>query len=129
MSETTKYMVGNVISSPNKPVVEKGVLKVQNGLIQDLTAYRDLKYKLPDDERTLHFGDYYILPGLIDPHCHLTLPGTETPSHQIMSNYTDEMLLLTAVDNARKALNSGITTLRDLGGKKELTFRFRKTLR
>ena len=62
-------------------------------------------------------GGGTLLPGLIDMHCHLATKVAlgETPDQQ----------LLRALQNARRALAAGVTTLRDAGS----TFRVSQTVR
>lgn len=68
-----------------------------------------------------------LLPGLIDTHTHLIMPGTGVAilDHARMP---DELMLLTAARNAALALRSGVTTVVDLGAKGTLTFRLREAI-
>ncbi len=85
---------------------------------------------LPEGERVrrIDLGDATLLPGLINCHVHLCLPGDGTPFEAWMQ-LPDELLLLTAAENARASLLAGVTTLRDCGGKGQLTFRLREAIR
>jgi imidazolonepropionase-like amidohydrolase len=60
-----------------------------------------------------------LLPGLIDTHVHLVFSALETNEAIVaqVSRETDEELLARALTNARAALRSGLTTVRDCGGK------------
>lgn len=60
-----------------------------------------------------------LLPGLIDTHVHLVFSALETNEAIVaqVSRETDEELLARALANARAALHSGLTTVRDCGGK------------
>ena len=68
-----------------------------------------------------------ILPGLIDAHCHITLPADKRPYEQ-MNLDPDEMLALIAIRNLRVHLSSGVTTLRDNGGRNRVTFVVREAI-
>ena len=61
--------------------------------------------------------DFYLLPGFLDAHCHLL----ETPYYSELSseiwNISEEELISRAMCNIRVARNSGITALKDLGGR------------
>lgn len=56
-----------------------------------------------------------VVPGLVNAHAHLEMSG-EADTVGSLSRLTSGQRLLHAVENAAKALRSGVTTLRDLGG-------------
>jgi imidazolonepropionase-like amidohydrolase len=72
-----------------------------------------------------------ILPGLIDTHVHLIFSAAETHGEVIeqVCRECDDELFARAAANARAALNSGITTLRDCGGRGTITQRLRDAIR
>lgn len=76
----------------------------------------------------LDLGEYTVLPGLINMHAHTVLPGDGTPFAEWME-LPDELLLLQAHRNVLTALETGVTTIRDCGGKGVLTFRLREAIR
>lgn len=76
----------------------------------------------------LDLGDYMVLPGLINMHTHIVLPGDGTPFAEWMA-LPDELLLLQSHRNVLTALETGVTTIRDCGGKGVLTFRLREAIR
>jgi len=57
-----------------------------------------------------------ILPGLVDSHVHLIGFGDGTPG-DVLVKTDDNLLAINGAQNAIKHLNSGVTTLRDLGAK------------
>ncbi len=71
--------------------------------------------------RRIHLPDATLLPGLIDAHVHLTLGDGPTPRETMMGE-DNQMLLLRAASQARDALRAGITTVRDCGGRGDVTF-------
>jgi imidazolonepropionase-like amidohydrolase len=60
-----------------------------------------------------------VLPGLIDTHVHLVFSAAETNEEIIdqVGREDDDALLRRALANARAALRSGLTTVRDCGGR------------
>lgn len=82
----------------------------------------------PGGSTVLDLRDYTVLPGLINMHAHVTLPGDGTPLAEWME-LPDEILLLKAHVNAMAALNTGVTTIRDCGGRGRLMFRLRDAIR
>lgn len=71
--------------------------------------------------------DATLLPGLIDCHVHLNLPGDGTSLEDAVAE-PDGVLVATSARNARVALDSGVTTLRDCGGRGPTTFQLRRAL-
>jgi len=69
----------------------------------------------------------YVLPGLINSHAHLCMPADGTPLTTLAAE-TNEIWLLTAARNARKALMSGVTTVRDCGDRDGLIFQLRRAI-
>lgn len=76
----------------------------------------------------LDLSEFSVLPGLFNMHVHSVLPGDGTPFADWME-LPDELLLLKAHANALASLHSGVTTLRDCGGKGSLMFRLRDAIR
>src|SRR5581483_11587604 len=68
----------------------------------------------PAGPETLSFPGCTILPGLIDTHVHLNLYGDGSTLEEIVRE-TDGVLVAISAFNAMKALQAGITTVRDVG--------------
>ena len=60
-----------------------------------------------------------LLPGLIDCHVHLTMPG-DGSSYEVGAKASQRQRHLRATTNARRHLLAGVTTLRDLGSHRDL---------
>ena len=93
---------------PNATVVIRGQRIVAVGA----------KVDIPKGAREIDLRKYTALPGLIDLHTHITYywdraPGT-TPLKQGRRR-TPEETADVAAENARKTLETGVTTIRDLG--------------
>ena len=73
---------------------------------------------------TIDLGDVTLLPGLVDCHQHLVFDGVGTFEEQV-SGRTDEELRDRARVQARRALEGGVTTLRDLGDRGFVTLDLR----
>ncbi|HEU5090043.1 MAG TPA: amidohydrolase family protein [Roseiflexaceae bacterium] len=82
----------------------------------------------PEGGERVELGDLTLMPGLIDMHVHLTFSGTETVVEDYL-NDSDQMRLIRGVDNARRAIMAGITTVRECGGRNELVFALRDAAR
>lgn len=74
------------------------------------------------------YGAATLLPGMIDAHCHITLTGDgKAYEEQVLD--PDEMMSLIAVSNLRRHLASGVTTIRDNGGRNRVVFVVREAIR
>jgi imidazolonepropionase-like amidohydrolase len=79
----------------------------------------------------LDFPGCTILPGLIDTHVHLVMSALDTNEAIIaqVQRENDTELLERALANARRALRTGITTLRDCGGRNRVVQTTRDRIR
>jgi imidazolonepropionase-like amidohydrolase len=70
--------------------------------------------KTPQGERAevVQSPGQFVLPGMINCHCHLTLDGE--PNFGAEVRQSDALATLKAFRNARSALRAGVTTVRDL---------------
>lgn len=66
---------------------------------------------------TIRLPNATLLPGLINGHVHLNLPGDNTPMTPWIDGQSDAALALRSAANAAQCLNAGITTVRDCGGR------------
>src|SRR5690606_35185635 len=65
--------------------------------------------------RLVDLSQQFVLPGLIDMHVHMLNDDDKMRSRLEANNRDVEDTLLIAVDNARRTLEAGFTTVRDLG--------------
>ncbi len=85
------------------------VLLLHDDRIQSLEPAVDLgRYR---DYRKVDLGGATLLPGLIDNHCHLTVPFISEVNLAAIREMGQQILL-----NFRNCVRSGVTTVRDLGG-------------
>jgi imidazolonepropionase-like amidohydrolase len=82
---------------------------------------------IPRDAREMDFQGGFVLPGLIDTHIHLAIGPGENYVEQFKSS--DGVHLATGVVNARSTLDSGVTTVRDLGARNRVAFDLREAER
>ncbi|MBV8726186.1 MAG: amidohydrolase family protein, partial [Candidatus Eremiobacteraeota bacterium] len=55
-----------------------------------------------------------VTPGLVNAHVHLEMSG-EPDAMSLVQTTTPNQRLLRAVENARKSIKAGVTTIRDVG--------------
>lgn len=84
---------------------------------------------IPAGSRTIDLGDATIMPGFIDLHTHITgrvLGDPERESSSVRDH--DSFAAILAVENARKTLMAGFTTIRNLGADNFDDFALRKAI-
>ena len=81
----------------------------------------------PEGAVLIDLSDKFVLPGLIDMHVHLLGeigPDTRTESLRL----TTSMLALRGAMHAKRTLDAGFTTVRDLGGEPEAIYALRDAI-
>ena len=75
-------------------------------------------------EKKIDISGCTILPGLIDCHVHLVYSGEADPKSYLLKMNAGK-IVMKALENAQKTLMSGVTSIRDLGGRDFLEFAVR----
>ncbi|WP_404711229.1 amidohydrolase family protein [Sphingomonas sp. MMS24-J13] len=83
------------------------------GRVQSLVTGNNARPNIPADAKRIDLGDVTILPGLIDMHVHLTADPTLSGYQGL--EYTDNFWTVVGVANAKKTLEAGFTTVRNVG--------------
>ena len=95
-------------------VIDGALVVIENGRIRNVAGGNQSP---PAGAYVVDWSRYYGLPGLIDMHTHMTYwdrtPGT-LPRVQQLQRIPAETVFL-AQENARRTLEAGVTTVRDLG--------------
>jgi imidazolonepropionase-like amidohydrolase len=103
------------------------VVVVEGDTITGVYSGKAPEGAVPADAEVLDYKGCTLLPGLIDAHVHLNLPGDDTPFEETVRE-PDGVLVASAAGAARVALEAGITTVRDTGGRGDTTFQLRRAL-
>jgi imidazolonepropionase-like amidohydrolase len=110
--ELTVIHAGTLLANPDLPPLEEQTIVVEGDRVIAVSeGYLDAGEFANREVRVLDLTDQFVLPGLIDTHVHLTLNGFAGD----FSRVSNSDLALRAVENARLTVESGITTVRDLG--------------
>ena len=93
-------------------------------------VFREGELSLPEGATVemLDFPKATLLPGLVDCHTHTNMPGDGTSVDDVGLE-GDDIHLLQAVKQARIALESGVTTMRDNGGWHKVVFSLKDGIR
>lgn len=115
-----------VITAGRRGLINDGAIILEGSRIKGVGTAHELAQEIAGAQ-VREYPNSTIIPGLIDAHCHLTLPA-DRRTYEQMALDPDEMLALIAVRNLQVHLASGVTTLRDNGGRNRVTFMVRDAI-
>lgn len=121
----TLIKAARLIDGTGSAPVENPILVVSGGKIESIVTGELPSYLAGFDVHD-HPGAT-ILPGLIDTHVHLNLPGDGTILEDAVRE-SEGVLVATSAYATAKALKAGITTVRDLGAKGRTAIDVRRAL-
>ena len=106
-AQTTYIKAARMFDGRNDALLTNAVVVVEDGKIKSITN------AVPSGASAIDLGNVTLMPGLIDCHTHIALhAGDYDP--QILRE-TPEYRAIRATIAAKQTLESGITTIRDLG--------------
>ena len=119
--------VDRLIDGTGTSTIAKAAILTKGGEIIQVGAQGSVS--IPDGAviEEFDYEDRTLLPGLVDCHVHLIGLGDGRAGDEL-TLLPDEILTVQAASNARKHLNSGVTTVRDCGGKNNITFLLRQAV-
>lgn len=124
---TTVIHAGTLLAVPGETpasrqtiVIEgKRIARVEEGFVDPASIAMDAKL--------VDLSDKFVLPGLMDMHVHLL--GELGPNTRLEALHdTTSMLALKGAMYAKRTLDAGFTTVRDLGGKPEAIYALRDAI-
>lgn len=117
-----------LIDGTGAPPLANPTVAVRRGRIHGVYGGQAPRGDWPPGATELDLAGHTLLPGLIDAHVHLVLPGDGTPFETSVRE-PDGVLLASAMHNAQTALRAGITTLRDCGSMRDTSLELRRAQR
>ncbi|GAA3765549.1 Xaa-Pro dipeptidase [Terriglobus aquaticus] len=110
--ETVEYIkAGKLFDSVAGRYVDGAVLVVEGARIRSVEGKG---FPIPDGAKVIDLSDDYVLPGLIDCHTHLTARADKYDEINAFRE-TPFIAAINGVVNAKKTLDAGFTTVRDVG--------------
>ncbi|MDP9010948.1 MAG: amidohydrolase family protein [Pseudomonadota bacterium] len=125
----TLVKAGHLLDPRTGNVLSPAAVLIENGKIQEIGPPSQVQSHAPAGAKTIDLGSATLLPGLIDGHTHLLLDVVVPPSAERARRFNGDFvpdLLLAIVESpgkrvllgaqmAREDLESGFTTVRNLG--------------
>ncbi len=111
----------HLVDVRNKRLFAENALLVQNGVIQ-ARLHLDGTSSLPDAHR-VDLGGAYLAPGMINSHCHMTLPGGLGIAPSLAFAYRRQV-----ERNAEECVKHGVTTVRDMLAVSDWLFRLKRKI-
>ena len=116
-----------LIDSNGGPSLNNQSVLIKDSEIVAVGDTQDIKAPDGSSVEVLEFGDKTIMPGMVDAHTHHVGFGDGRVGDEVAS-YPDEVLTIQAAKNARRALLSGVTTIRENGPKNVTSLRLRDAI-
>lgn len=107
------------------PGIHDAFLRVEHGRITAAGRREELGSAAAGAQ---DLGDATLLPGLINMHAHLSCSAGPAVLHDALHD-SYETKVMRAVENARRSLESGVTTIRDCGTLNSIVFAIREAAR
>lgn len=104
---------GRLLDRPGQPPRGPSTVVVENGRVSRVA---DGHLAPPAGARAIDLRDRFVMPGLIDSHVHLDSDAGGNAGLLEELTGGDGPAAFRAIANARKTLDAGFTTVRDLGG-------------
>lgn len=116
-----------LIDGTGAPPVQDAVLLVADGRVAGVFQGQAPEGLVPSGAAVFDCRGCTLLPGLIDAHVHLNLPGDGSTLEQAVQE-ADGVLVATATFAVTRALAAGITTVRDMGAARSTVFQVRRAM-
>ena len=123
--KTTYILAGRLFDSTNDSVKQTMVITVEGERIKSVEAAANVK--IPAGASVVDLSNSTVLPGLIDCHTHLS---SRADRYNEIYRFKDTPFnhAFYSVDNARKTLEAGFTSVRDVGSPPFLAVDLRNTI-
>jgi imidazolonepropionase-like amidohydrolase len=111
-AQVTAIRAGHLIDTDTGAVFADQVILIRGGVIEKVGKEKEIQ--IPSDAKIVDLSKMTVLPGLIDCHTHLA-DGAHSGEPMSVFAKTAAQVALESVPNARAMLESGFTTVRDVG--------------
>jgi imidazolonepropionase-like amidohydrolase len=130
-SETQIIHAGTLLDVPGKPPKQKQTVVVRNGKVEGIHAGYLSKKEIEgadDNEIVIDLKDQFVMPGFIDLHVHISGEYSRGAKlNRVTMGDADNAL--SGAMYAQRTLNTGFTTIRDLGSRGDSIFALRDAIK
>jgi imidazolonepropionase-like amidohydrolase len=127
MADTTILYCDGLLDGTGAPAIRDAAIRLDRATITAVGPATSLGAH-PDERLAEHdFRGYWVTPGLIDEHTHVSLAMGEMTYEEMIPD-PDEMMVLRGVLNLRRNLTSGVTSIRDNGARNRIGFMIREAI-
>jgi imidazolonepropionase-like amidohydrolase len=116
----TLVLRGGRIFDGTGAAIHDGTVVIQENKIVKILAPQSTDW--PGDARVVDVSGKTVMPGLIDLHTHLT----KSEEEEYVDTISDAASTLIGVDKLRYFIESGITSIRDVGSSHDIPFRLKE---
>ena len=115
-----------VIAPQSGAVLRDQLILIEGEKIKAIGPAAELTATLPSAAKTIDLGDFTVLPGLIDCHTHVTSQPEDYYADIFRKSPID--YAITAHLYARRTIEAGFTTIRNVGADEYLDFALRRAI-
>ncbi len=118
---------GRLISGLDEKPLVNGAVLVEGSRIRQVGESRQVATPEGAAVERFEFPTASVLPGLVDVHCHFNYVGDGMHTDDVLE-LPDDILLMRSMKTARTHLESGVTTARETGAKRQTSFSLRAAI-
>jgi imidazolonepropionase-like amidohydrolase len=114
IAQTYAIRAGTTVDPGSSQINRQQILVIEDGFIKQIGS----QIAIPAGAQMIDLSAYWVMPGLMDAHTHLSLAETSTDTQPLESTYLRESTAYRALRGIRNAtilLSAGFTTIRDVG--------------
>ncbi|BBN83705.1 Xaa-Pro dipeptidase [Pseudoalteromonas sp. A25] len=120
---------GKVLVKPEEDALTKQTLVLEDGKVSAIHEGYILPHKLGlKDVKLYDLKDYYVMPGMIDMHVHLTFERDKQVNPHAWLTQDDADYALNSIPYLQKTLDAGFTAVRDLGARYQVIFPLKRAV-
>lgn len=124
-SRIVALMNVKIINAKNEQPLENGTLLIRGNIIAEVGEAD--KVDIPKDAEIIDLKGKTVMPGLIDLHYHSSIYHL-VPNWYKTVDEPDALVALRAAKNLKTTLEAGVTTIREVGGVREITNALKEAL-
>src|SRR5687768_10565777 len=126
MSQYTRIRAGRLVDGRGATAAQDGAVLIEGNRIVAVGAADQVAAPPGAEVQELSFPEGTLMPGLIDIHAHLTFGTPGRSYEEVMTEDSDDLMLVRAVRNCQIHLKAGVTTIRDCGARNRTTLSLRE---